>query len=316
MKFPVIKAFSATFAYLARHGVDLAKALWLPAALAIAIQLYAMPPLFSSLASMVALGDNPDPAQAAPILGAFGKWIFILLVGSAIAYPMMAVASLRHIVRGDRLTMPFYLRFGGDELRILAAYVLLSLMIIVITIVGGLAASAIALVLALVLPNSRELANSLGEMALNIAITWFRLRLCVLYPASLATGTTGFGVAWSATKGQAWPLFFFWVLICLALAPVAIATMAPFAGDMLPLFGAIYEAGEDPAAARAAVIPILEAVSRLYSPQNPAYALFVTLLFAATVVMTAVINVAAGIAWRYLTEDDAPAQGSSQAMAA
>lgn len=315
MKVPVIKAFGATFAYLAQHAVDLAKALWLPVALLVGLQLYAMAPFFGAISSLIALGENPDPAEAAPLLGELGKWGLVLTAGSAVAYPMMTVASLRHVVRGDELRAPFYLRYGGDELRVLAAYILLSAMIVLISIVGGLAASVAAMVFALVSPQARALANSLGELVLNVVLTWFRLRLCVLYPASVATGTIGFGVAWSVTKGCAWSLLFFWILIGLVLLPVA-ALMAPFAGDLIGMIMKLSEVGADKDAAREAAIPILQELSRLFGRENPAYAAFAFVLFIVTMATTAVTNVAAGIAWRYLTDRQKPPQAGAEALAA
>lgn len=317
MKFPVIKAFGATFAYLAQHAVDLVKALWLPVALLVGLQFYAMTPLFEAISSVIALGDNPDPAEAAPLLGELGKWGLVLTAGSAVAYPMMTVASLRHVVRGDELKTPFYLRYGGDELRVLAAYILLSAMIIVISIVGGLAGSVIVLVLSLALPQARALLNGLAELAVNIVTIWFRLRLSALYPASIATGTIGFGASWSVTKRHAWALFSFWMLTGIALAPLIVAVSAPFAGEFFPLFQKLSEAGEDAAAMRQAIIPILDAVGKLFSPESPSFALFAPLFFVWTMVSTAAFNVAAGISWRYLTESDRPrAPAASEAMAA
>lgn len=317
MKFPVIKAFVATFAYLAQHAAGLVKALWLPVALLVGLQIYAMTPFFGAISSIIALGDNPDPAEAVPLLGELGKWGLVLTAGSAVAYPMMTVASLRHVVRGDELKTPFYFRYGGDELRVLAAYILLSAMIILISIVGGLAGSAIALIVALALPQARAFLNGLAELAVNIVTIWFRLRLSALYPASIATGTIGFGASWSVTKGHALRLFFFWMSIGFVLAPLLVAVSAPFAGKFFPLFQKLSEAGEDAAAVREAIIPILDAIGKLFSPESPSFALFAPLFFAGTLVSTAAFNVAAGISWRYLTEGDRPlAPAASAAMAA
>ena len=316
MKFPATKAFGATFAYLAQHAVDLAKALWLPSALLVALQLYAAAPLFEAMAATIALGENPEPAEAAAALGDLGKWALVLMAGSAIAYPMMTAASLIHVVRGEPLKTPFYLRYGGDELRLLAAYILLSVMIIVLSIVGGLAVTVFVTIFALILPGGRPFANWFGDLGLNIALTWFRLRLCVLFPASMATGTIGFGAAWSITKGNAWGLFFFWILIGLALTPIALV-MAPFAGGILGEFSKLMEVGDNTAAARESVIAILREMSRLFSTQNPSLPAFAGVLLATTIATTAIINVAAGIAWRYLTDSGKPrSPAASSAMAA
>lgn len=316
MGFPVIRAFSATFAYLMRHGADLLKALWLPVGLIVALQLYVMPSFFSSLSSIIALGENPEPSEAASALGDLAKWGLVLTAGSAIAYPMITVASLRHVVRGDELKAPFYLRYGGDELRVLAAYILISIMVILISVVGGLGATIVVMVLTLVAPQARQLLSVIGEFAVNLVSVWFRVRLATLYPASLATGTIGFGAAWASTKGSAWSLFFFFVLVGLALLPFAVLVTAPFAGEFFPLFRRLAEAGQDTLAAREALIPMLDAFGKLYSPENPSFALFVPLLFVSTLVSSAVLNVASGIAWRFLTDGGPGRQAAAQSIAA
>lgn len=302
MRFPVLKAFSATFAYLARHAIDLLKALWLPAVLIVALQLYALPPLFSSLASMVALGEHPEPSEAAAVLGQIGKWTLILLAGSALLFPMMTVASLIHIVRGDERRAPFYFQYGGDELRVLAAYVIFSMMILLVSLVGGLAVAVLAFLVALVSRQPQEAAGGLGEFVVNIAIAWFRLRLCVLYPAAIATRTIGLGVAWNSTKGEVFRLLGFWILVGLIVLLLGALLLAPFAAGLVVLLVNLSEVGDDAAAARAAVVPVLEELGRLFSPEGPSGMLFAGALLLATISTTAITNIAAGTAWRYLTD--------------
>ena len=301
MKFPVIKAFSATLAYLARHAVDLLKALWLPTLLLIVLQFYALAPMLGALSSIVALGDNPDPAEAVALLGDFAKWGGVLMVGSAIVMPMMTVASLTHLIRGEESRLPFYFRYGGDELRVLAAYVLLTLMVFVIGLVGGLASSVIVLLFRLVGPQASDAAADIADLLVNVVTFWFQLRLCALYPASIATRRIGFDVAWRTTGGQVARLLGFWLLTGLVIGPFAIVIAALIGGDLFPLLAKIVEAGDDQAAARAALIPVLDELKRIYSPDNPSIALFAPALFVTTLASTAIANVAAGTAWRYLT---------------
>lgn len=302
MKFPVFKAFSATLAYLARHAIDLLKALWLPTLLLTALQFYALAPMFGAMSSLVALGDNPDPTEAVALFGDFAKWGGVLMVGTAIVMPMMTVASLTHLLRGEEIRLPFYFRYGGDELRVLAAYALLFLMVIVITLVGGLAASVIVLLFALVSPASKDAAAGVSDLLINIVTFWFQLRLCALYPASIATRRIGFDVAWLATKGQVLRLLGFWILTGLVLAPFALVAVSLIGADLFPLMAKMGEAGQDQAAARAAVIPILDEMKRVFSVDNPSIAILAPALFVTTLASTAITNVAAGTAWRYLTE--------------
>lgn len=302
MKFPVLKAFSATLAYLARHAIDLLKALWLPVLLLTALQFYALAPMFGALSSIIALGDNPDPMEAAALLGDFAKWGGVLILGTAIVMPMMTVASLTHLLRGEEIRLPFYFRYGGDELRVLAAYALLGLMLFIISLVGGLAASVIVLLFALVSPQSKGAAAGVSDILVNIATFWFQLRLCALYPASIATRRIGFDVAWRTTKGQVLRLLGFWILTGFVLAPFALVVIALIGADLFPLMTKIVDAGEDQAAARAAVIPVLDELKRIFSADNPSIGVLAPAFFVTTLATTAISNVAAGTAWRYLTE--------------
>ncbi|HNS85906.1 MAG TPA: hypothetical protein PKH09_03315 [Parvularculaceae bacterium] len=317
MAFPVIKAFKTTFAYLQSRAVELLKALWLPVALLVALQIYAAPPFFDAMIKILELGPEPDPAEAGAHLGAFMKWGGFLVLGSALLMPMATVASLRHIVRGDDLGGFFYFQYGGDELRVLAGYLLFSLMLMLITIVGGLGAAAITLIFALAGPAASTMAKGLGELIINLVTFWFRLRLCVLFPAAIATRTIGFGVSWEATKGNVLRLAAFWILMGLVLIPASLILLAPFAGDFFPLFEQIVAAGEDEEAARAALIPLLQRMSDLMSVENPQIFLLAPALAASTFLSTAIANVASGAAWRLLTDHAAPAgDAHSSAMAA
>ena len=306
MAFPVMKAFRTTLAYLQQHAPDLLKALWLPAVLLVALQFYAISPLFTAMAAILELGDNPDPAEAAAFLGEFVKWGALLTLGSAIVIPMMTVASLRHIVRGETQREFFYLRYGGDELRILAAYVLLTVMVMLIAIVGGLAVSIFALIFALAGPAAKALAASAGNFGVNVLTAWFRLRLSVLFPASIATRTIGFGVSWEATKGDVLRLLLFWALIGLILIPVGLVAAAPLFGDLLPLMQKVAEAGSDETAAREALIPLLRRLASIFSLANPQAAFLAPIFVLSTMASTAIVNVAGGAAWRLLTDDAAP----------
>ncbi|NWG91594.1 MAG: hypothetical protein HXY21_03680 [Parvularculaceae bacterium] len=306
MKFPVLKAVSATIAYLAQHAIDLAKALWLPTLLLVALQFYAMSPLFDAFAALLKLGPNPEPAAAAGVLADIGKWTLVLMAGSAIAVPMAAAASLRHVVRGDRLSLPFYLQYGGDELRILAAQILLSLMILLIMLVGGLAAAVVAFIAAIIARPAAPTAGSLADFAINLVVMWFRLRLCVLFPASMATRTIGFGVAWTATRNQVLRLLGFWILVGVPIAVIFGLAIGPFIGGFLPHLEALSAAGEDQAAVAAAMAPVIEEFSALFSPEGPSFPAFAAALYLATLATTAIANVAAGVAWRRLTDKPAP----------
>lgn len=310
MKFPVTTAIAAAFAYMSRHWLLLLRALWLPTGLYVAAQLYALPKFFAAALPIIDLKQDAQPQAVMELFGALAVPIAIVALASALFQPMMIVASLKHLVRGEEIRAPFYLGFGGDELRVFGAYVLLSAMVIVISIVGGLAFGAVAAIAALAAPAIGKLAVTIGDLMVNIVTAWFRLRLSVLYPAALATRTLGFGPAWIETKGRVVGLLGFWILIGLSILAVSLVFLGPVMFKFAPMFMAVGEAGADEAAARAALRPLIAALAKTFRPDSASFAPFAIGLYAATLAATAVGNVAAGVAWRYLGRRDEGARAS------
>jgi len=199
MKLPVLKAFGATLAYLVKHAPTLFAAMWLPALLLIAGTAYAMPQYMESMMAF----SNADPAAGIPSFPPeFFRSMGIMLGASVLFYPMLTVASLRHLVRGDDLKAPFYLGFGGDEIRVIAAYLLFMLMFVAVYVVFILGFLVVTLVVSLL---SKEIAGvfaALGAFAGLVALFWFLLRLALIFPATIATRKIGIAESWHATKAM------------------------------------------------------------------------------------------------------------------
>jgi hypothetical protein len=302
MNFPVTKAFAATLAYLSSHALYLLKVLWLPAALLTAAMAYALPSLFEATSALIEIDEDADPQVAMAALGAFSSPMLIVLIASTLFNPMLIVASLKHLVRGEKIATPFYLGFGVDELRVVGAFILLMLMLTVITIVGGLGVGVVAAIAALAFPGAKSFVAALADLLINAVSIWFRLRLSVLYPAALATRTTGFGVSWAETKGRVLGLLLFFILVGLVMAAIGLVFAAPFIQKFWPLFTAVVEAGDSPEAAREALRPFLSELSAMWRPENPMFGLFVVIIFVTTMINAAISYVASGTAWRFLTE--------------
>lgn len=302
MKFPVFKAFSATFAYLAQHAVNLATALWLPTLLLIAGMAAIMPQYLDGVIAVSSLGEHPDPAAAAAFLGPIFKSIGLLLLIAAVLNPMLIVASLRHLVRGDPLKAPFYLGFGGDELRVLGAYALIIILTMVVYLVFALALGALAAVLALISPVLAGIgALGVGLFGL-VALFWFLARISVTFPAAIATRSIGLAQSWRATKGNSLQLVCFWILIGIILVVIGCLYAAMLMPGFLAVYGDLFAAGADPAAQHDANIRLLQAQRDLYDIDNAAFWPFMIGTFVYTMLMMAVINTASGTAWRCLTD--------------
>ncbi len=296
MSFRILKAFAATFAYLAGHWPLLLKAMWLPALAMSALQLYAAPQLFSGLAEMIRLGPNPAPEAATAAFSALGGSLIWYIISGFIFFPMLTVASLRHIIRGEEQPAPFYFNYGADETRVMAANFLFNLMIIVISIVGELVVGVLAAVFMLF--GAGGAAKSVGAVAVNLATAWFQVRMSMLFPAVMATRTLGFGEAFAATRRGWLALAGYWILIGLVVLPLIAIFLAPMA---LPVMSEMIAIKADDPATTAA---FLKALAASLDPATAGFWLAAAAVFVLTIGVNAVVNIASAVAWRYLSAEE------------
>ncbi|MEZ5920287.1 MAG: hypothetical protein R3C60_02940 [Parvularculaceae bacterium] len=301
-KLPIFKAVAATFAYLARHGVELFMALWLPALLFTAANGWSSGQMFDAQIALHNLGDHPNPTEAMTAMGPVFKTMALMLALISILYPMMIVASLRHVVRGDRLKAPFYLGFGGDELRIIGAYLLIVLMALAAYFVLALGIGVLAAISSLAGPAGGVIGVVLGVAGFAVFF-WFMVRLSLTFPASIATRTLGITQSWAATKGNSIRLVLYGVIMMVIFVMVFAALALPFFASIMPAYKELFAAGADPVASQAAQLKLLEAQRALYDWSRPGFWPFMAAMFAYTVVSMAFFSVASGVAWRYVSGD-------------
>jgi len=294
MGFRVFKALAATFAYLAAHWLLLLKAMWLPALAVTGLQLYAAPGLFGALAEFALLGPNPAPEAAAAAFSRLGAAGVFYLIAGLIFFPMLTVASLRHIVRGEAPRLPFYFAYGADETRIMGANFLFNMMIVVIAVVADLAVGVLVAVLGLLGPAAAGALKSAGSMLTQLATGWFQVRLSPLFPAVMATQTLGFGVAWNATRAVWIGVAGFWILIGLVVAPIIVIFFLPIALPFAADLAAIQNGDA------AAVAAFFQKLSAALSPDAPGFLVAAVALCAMTLAVNAIVNIASAVVWRYL----------------
>ncbi len=295
MNFRILKAIAATFAYLAGHWPLLLRAMWLPALIMTGLQLYAAPKLFAGLSGMILLGPNPAPEAATAAFASFGGSLIWYVVSGFIFFPMLTVASLRHIIRGEQQAAPFYLNYGADETRIMASNFLLNLMIVVISVVGELVVGVLAAVFMLL--GAAGAARSVGALAVNLITAWFQVRLSTLFPAVIATRTLGFGEAFAATRRDWLALAAYWILIGLVVLPLVALLLLPMALPVLSDMLAIK--ADDPASTAA----FLKALAASLDPASAGFWIAAAAVFVLTIAVNAIVNVASAVAWRYLSAE-------------
>lgn len=297
MTFRIFKAVAATFAYLARHWPLLLQAMWLPALIVAGLQLYAAPHLFSATAEMVLLGPNPDPETAAAVLSRLGGAIVFYLLAGLVFFPMLTVASLKHIIRGEEQRLPFYLNYGPDETRIMGANFLLNLMVVVIALIAEIVVGVFVTAASFAGPAAAGALRSVGSILSQAATGWFQLRMSVLFPAVMATRTLGLGVAWDATRRDWLALIGYWIVIGLVILPAVLILLLPAA---LPVAADIASVRGGDAAA---VSSFLQKLSAALSPSAPGFWMTAAAIFVMTLIVNAIVNVASAVAWRYLVAE-------------
>lgn len=294
MRFRTLKAFAATFAYLAAHWPLLLKAMWLPALILAGLQIYAAPSLFSSMAEFVLLGPNPDPEAAAAAFSRLGGAMIFYFVAGFIFFPMLTVASLRHIIRGEERRLPFYFSYGADETRVMGANFLFNLMVVVIAVIADLALGVLLAVVSLLGPAAAGALKGVGSIATQAVTGWFQVRMSTLFPAVMATRSLGLGVAWNVTRRDWLALIAYWILIGLVIVPVILVLLSPAA---LPLVGDMAKIGQNDPAAMAV---FFQKLSAALAPSSPGFWMAAAGLLLTTLIVNAIVNVASAVAWRYL----------------
>ncbi len=304
MNFPVFKAFSAGLAYIVAHFFTIIKILWLPTLLLIAVQLYLMPSMIDAQVQLGGMEQGGDPTAMFAAMGPMMRTTALLYLAMAILYPMMIAGLLRHVIRGEAPRLPFYLWFGADELRIVAAFLLLIIMTIILYIAGFLLVMVVGLILSLVAGALGGILMGVGILALVGALIWFFVRVSIVYAAAVGERTVGVAEAWNITEGHFWGLFFYWILWVFVMIIVGLVFLALVLPAYMPLMMEMMSSMSDPAAMEQVNARILEMQGNMWDLSKPGAWVSVISTYLFTMVYTALWVVPAGIAYRYLVGEE------------
>lgn len=302
MKLPVLKAFFAGFALFFGKPGELLKALWLPALLLLAILSVIMPHYLAATLQFSSAELKPDPENVIAAMAPLFKYLSFLYLTMAIFYPMMSAGNLKYIIRGDALRLPFYLRYGIDEIRILITAVLLMVMATLAYLTGRLALLVPAAIGALGGAVGAGLLTMAAAAAFSVAMIWFLLRMSVALPAAIGARKIGLAESWRLTRGNAGRLSVYW-LLWLAVF-VVVATV--FFGLAVPQFqsalGEVFDAAaRGPEAAQAAQARLAQLERELWDMSKPGFWRYIVGAYAYLLIYSSLLNVASGVAYRYLS---------------
>jgi hypothetical protein len=304
MNFPVFKAFSAGLAYIVAHFFTIVKILWLPTLLLMAVQVYLMPSMIDAQVQLGGMEQGGDPTAMFAAMGPMMRTTALLYVAMAILYPMMIAGLLRHVIRGEAPRLPFYLWFGADELRIVAAFLLLIIMAIILGIAGFLSVMVVGLTLSLAAGALGGILMGFAPLVLLGVLIWFFIRMSIVYAATVGERTVGVAESWNITAGHFWGLFFYWILWALLMIVITLIFFALISPAYMPFMMEMMSSMSDPSAMEQVETRMLEMQRDMWDLSRPGAWLSIISTYLFTMVYTAMWVVPAGIAYRYLVGEE------------
>jgi hypothetical protein len=275
---------------------------------------YVMPPMMQAQLQMAGLeASGADPSEVFAMLGPVIKGTGLIFVASLLLYPMMIAGVLKHVIRGEASGLPLYFQYGGDELRVLLAYILIFIIAIVAVIAGGLGFGGLSAVVGVALgsvsPEAAGIAIFLLALVAIIVSIWFTLRLSLVFPAAIGARSVGIAETWQATKGSTIGLFFFWLIWLIFLAVLMTPVSLLMVGGFFSVFSEFISAAiADPSAADQLSEEferrILEMQANMWDRSNPGFWLVMLGSWLSLIVQYGLTSVAGGVAWRYLSGEE------------
>jgi len=304
MKLPVFKAIGMTFAFVAQHWLDLVKIMWLPMAVLFGVMVFFLPGYMQTTLSLMELGSQPDPEQALAAVSAMLPLMLLIMLVSIAVYLIVFAGILKLLIHGEKPSLPFYIGFGSDELRLLGTGALYVVIFIGLEIAVGLAAGLVG-GLGMAVPGVGPIIAIVAACAALVVFTWVNLRLSLASPAAVGARAIGIGPSWKATRGNVWPLLGYWLIWILLLAVVEVILLLIIMPEYFQGMAAIFSASGSgsPAQVEEASRAMTEAAMAMYDLSSPLAIVRLVAGFLIGFVILAISVVSGGVAWRLITEE-------------
>ncbi|UCH74264.1 MAG: hypothetical protein JSU82_18540 [Rhodospirillales bacterium] len=233
VRLPVWRTAAASYRFLARHPRDLVRIGWLPL-----LALIVLNHVFGTF--------EPVPEPAGPhaemrrVVPMMGKAVANLLIQSAVAAITLVVwhrlVMLGQGAAGQRIPV----RIGLRELRYLGAWMLISLVFLILMMlvdlgiilaffIGMVAVQAVMMFTGggagMALGGQDELLTLVGWLGMPVAVVvaiYFTIRMSLVLPATATGKRAGFGHAWSVSSGNGARMV---AASLLVMAPIQLAVM-------------------------------------------------------------------------------------------
>jgi hypothetical protein len=305
-RLPVGRAFAATWAFIAERWLDIILIVWLPSALGTALTYVLAPRLMDSLVTLMSAGSEPDPAVAGPALQSLAVAGIGLALATAIANLIAVAGLLKLLIRGEKPGLPFYIAFGRDELLMLAGWALM-----VGIMFGVVFAGSLILVFARLgfgsLPAAGGVITVVVYIAMFCVICWILARTSLANPAAVSRRKIGLGPSWRATEGQTWLMIGYWALWTVPIFGLQMVAGAVFGTGGPPPGAAQPTTPEEIQQMQAEAFRQAAAVYHLNDAADWGRLAFTFLL---TAVLNLLVALAAGVAWRMMTDPPPEAQAN------
>jgi hypothetical protein len=305
MKLPVFKAFGATYSFVFGNLFACIRIIWLPLAILYAGFYFVAGTIFPIIIQLLwTIPEDPDdavlvmPQALLHLLGPLAQWEGLAILAVLVLMAIISAGLLRFVIRGERPRLPFYLGFGGAEISLILTWILVALLFLALYVALMMLVAAASIGVAMVAKPLVALVAFVGILACIIIFIWFALRLSLAGAGAIAVRGIGIGPSWSASKGNAWQLLGFWILVFLPLIAIGIVVSTITKVMILPDLLAnlpVHDGHLDPHAAAA----MLE---KLFATIQGKLPLLLGVSYVIRLVTYPILIGAGGVAYRLLTE--------------
>ncbi|WP_292053777.1 MULTISPECIES: hypothetical protein [unclassified Brevundimonas] len=156
------------------------------------------------LASVVSAGEQPDQSQVLAMMKAYGQIVAISALPAMVVNSIVQSAVVRSVLTPEDNRFA-YLRFGKNELRVIAVNVIVSLILTAAAVLGF---GIVGVLLGFAMNGMPALAvfATLLMLAVGAGLIALGVRFCLAVPMTFAQGRITIFKSISLTKGRFWPL--------------------------------------------------------------------------------------------------------------